>query len=201
MEISVEVCVQDCWHNFGENGTAENNTAESNTAENNTVESNPAESNTANLEPSSWKISSEDWLDWFQRWLEALQIELSPIAAYELSVRLTGDREMQTLNAQYRQQDNPTDVLAFAALETDSPEVDESKDLPLYLGDIVISMETAQRQAQAQGHPLEIEMAWLASHGLLHLLGWDHPDDKSLLRMLSEQKTLLHTVGLLVRDS
>lgn len=147
-------------------------------------------------------ISSETWEDWFQQWLEELQPNLSPIQAYELSLRLTGDREMQTLNQQYRQQDKPTDVLAFAALEAEGSPLEEmSASLPLYLGDIVISIETAQRQAEARSHPLEVELAWLAAHGLLHLLGWDHPDDASLTRMLKQQQALLQIVGLPVQTS
>ena len=48
----------------------------------------------------------------------------------------------------------------------------------------MISVNTAQRQAQQQGHSLPTELAWLATHGLLHLLGWDHPDEESLMQML-----------------
>ncbi len=70
--------------------------------------------------------------------------------------------------------------------------------LPLYLGDIVISVDTANRQATEQGHPLQTELAWLATHGLLHLLGWDHPDETSLLQMLERQAVLLQQIGLTI---
>jgi probable rRNA maturation factor len=60
----------------------------------------------------------------------------------------------------------------------------------------VISVETADRQAQQQGHSLKTELAWLASHGCLHLLGWDHPDLESLKRMLNQQVTLLQAINL-----
>ncbi|GAB4331746.1 MAG: rRNA maturation RNase YbeY [Leptolyngbyaceae cyanobacterium] len=141
------------------------------------------------------------WQEWFQRWLEVLNPDLSPIHSYELSLRLTDDREIQALNARYRHQDKPTDVLAFAALEDTHPQADEvPSSLPLYLGDIVISLDTAQKQAQTQGHSLQTELVWLASHGLLHLLGWDHPDDDSLMQMLDKQQFLLHTVGLSTPD-
>jgi len=142
-------------------------------------------------------IAMEMWERWFQVWLEALQPTLSPIDAYELSLRLTDDREIQSFNQQYRQQDKPTDVLAFAALESLHPQPHELQStLPLYLGDIVISIDTAQRQADAQQHSLTVELAWLAAHGLLHLLGWDHPDDESLSRMLKQQQDLLQIVGV-----
>ena len=143
-------------------------------------------------------IAAETWETWFQQWLVALQPQLSPIDSYELSLRLTDDREIQTLNRQYRQQDKPTDVLSFAALETETPQTDEIQSLPLYLGDIVISLDTAQAQALGQEHALETELAWLAAHGLLHLLGWDHPDEPSLVRMLDQQQQLLATIGIAI---
>jgi probable rRNA maturation factor len=58
-------------------------------------------------------------------------------------------------------------------------------------------VETAQRQATEQGHGLEIELAWLATHGLLHLLGWDHPDDAQLAAMLAEQRSLLQAAMII----
>lgn len=144
-------------------------------------------------------ITTATWQAWFQCWLENLQDDLPPASGYELSLRLTNDAEIHALNAQYRQQNKPTDVLAFAALENNFPLPNELRSqLPLYLGDIVISVDTATRQANQQQHSLPIELAWLAAHGLLHLLGWDHPDDDSLNQMLSKQVNLLHKVNLAV---
>lgn len=175
--MQVEVCVQDGSDEYTESGSARDEFAVA-------VAIGPL-------------IATETWERWFQDWLEALQPTFSPIDAYELSLRLTDDREIQQLNHQYRQQDKPTDVLAFAALESLYPDPDELQaTLPLYLGDIVISIDTAQRQAEGQQHPLHIELAWLASHGLLHLLGWDHPDEDSLNRMLKQQQDLLEIIGL-----
>jgi probable rRNA maturation factor len=65
----------------------------------------------------------------------------------------------------------------------------------LELGDIVISLDTAARQAPEHGHSLEQELLFLASHGLLHLVGWDHPDDASLAAMLARQEQLLAAPG------
>ncbi|MBE9205677.1 rRNA maturation RNase YbeY [Nostoc sp. LEGE 06077] len=141
-------------------------------------------------------VGVQTWENWFHRWLENLQPHLPPAPSYEIGLRLTDDAEIQSFNAQYRQQDKPTDVLAFAALETDFPYDAEMQNEPVYLGDIVISVNTAQRQAQQQGHSLITELAWLASHGLLHLLGWDHPDDESLIQMLKQQVIILETVGI-----
>lgn len=143
----------------------------------------------------SGDVSDQTWEDWFTCWLNALQPRLSSTQSYELGLRLTNDAEIQSLNAQYRQKDQPTDVLAFAALEVDYPQPEESTD-PLYLGDLVISLDTAQKQAEERGHLLREELAWLAAHGLLHLLGWDHPDEESLQDMLHQQEALLQTIGL-----
>lgn len=143
------------------------------------------------------QIAAETWEKWFERWLEIMHLDIPPAPNYEIGLRLTNDAEIQGLNAQYRHQNKPTDVLAFAALEVDCPQPAEMLAcLPLYLGDIVISVDTANRQAQKQEHPLSTELAWLAAHGLLHLLGWDHPNEESLSRMLQQQVTLLKAVGI-----
>jgi probable rRNA maturation factor len=142
-------------------------------------------------------IELATWESWVQTWLVTLEPDLSPIQSYELSLRLTDDAEIQSLNAQYRQKDQPTDVLAFAALEAISAlPAAALQEMPLYLGDMVISVETATAQAAQQGHSLKQELAWLAAHALLHLLGWDHPDEESLLKMLHQQEVLLQTIGL-----
>lgn len=142
-------------------------------------------------------ISPETWETWFHQWLEALNPALSSHQAYELSLRLTDDAEIQSLNTQYLHKNQPTDVLSFPTLEVDYPQLaEEETTSPTYLGDIVISVETAHRQAAEFGHSLQHELAWLASHALLHLLGWDHPDEASLTRMLKQQVLLLQIVGL-----
>lgn len=141
-------------------------------------------------------ITAATWEDWFGRWLEILESDLPPAPSYEICLRLTDDTEMQTINAQYRQQDKPTDVLSFAALEVDLPQNPELTAEPLYLGDIVVSINTAQRQANQQEHSLSTELAWLTAHGLLHLLGWDHPDEESLIAMLKQQVILLQAIGI-----
>ena len=144
------------------------------------------------------EITEATWSKYFQTWIVQPDLGLPPASDYEITLRLTDDAEIRSLNAQYRQIDRPTDVLAFAALEDEiilSPEMDS---LPLYLGDIVISIETAQKQADVQGHSLLIELLWLASHGFLHLLGWDHPDDQSLAEMLACQDVLLGTINVAI---
>ena len=86
----------------------------------------------------------------------------------ELSLSLVADPEMHALNRAHRGKDRPTDVLAFAQGEGDggAPEG--------LLGDVVISVDTARRQARTARHPLGREAERLLVHGLLHLLGYDH---------------------------
>ncbi len=142
-------------------------------------------------------VEEATWVNWFQTWLQTPGLELPPAEGYELSLRLTTDAEIQALNAQFRHQDRPTDVLSFAAMEVDFPQIAENDaDGSLYLGDIIISVDTAARQSLEHGYSLERELAWLASHGFLHLLGWDHPDESSLLKMLHQQETFLSFNGL-----
>jgi probable rRNA maturation factor len=138
------------------------------------------------VNPAEWDLP---WQAWLVTWLA--QLNPPPAPRYEVGLRLTDDQEIQTLNRDYRGQDTPTDVLAFSALETGVP---IPPDAPVFLGDIVISIPTAQRQAVA-GEVTQ-ELAWLTAHGLMHLLGWDHPDTPRLDEMLARQRLLLEQVGL-----
>jgi probable rRNA maturation factor len=142
-----------------------------------------------------WQALLGDWLD---QLIPELPAELRA-PAYSLGLLITDDHSMAVLNGEWRQQEGPTDVLAFAAQEAPLPPealAELGEDEPLELGDIVISLETAARQARDQGHDLAGELRFLASHGLLHLLGWDHPDGASLERMLARQEQLLAKAGV-----
>ena len=88
----------------------------------------------------------------------------------ELSVAVVDDAEMQRLNRDYRRKDRTTDVLAFAQREGE-PNAVVAHGL---LGDVVISVPTAERQASERGHSLDHELCELLVHGILHLLGYDH---------------------------
>jgi probable rRNA maturation factor len=99
--------------------------------------------------------------------LRALQMPDS-----ELSIVLTGDDQIQNLNRIYRKKDRPTDVLAFAQREGEHGER-----AGRLLGDVVVSVPTARRQAAAARRTLRAELTMLLAHGLLHLLGWDHRTD------------------------
>ncbi len=113
--------------------------------------------------------------------LEALEC-----ADQELSILLTDDDQIQALNRDYRDKDTPTDVLSFGQ--------DEGEVFPgmvPVLGDLVISLETAQRQADSLGHPLAAEVRVLLVHGLLHLMGHDHIEKSDRVEMASAEDALL----------
>jgi probable rRNA maturation factor len=104
----------------------------------------------------------------------------------EVSVLLTDDAGIQCLNKQYRNIDKPTDVLAFAMREGAGSEIN-----PHLLGDIVISIQTAQRQALDVQHSLDMELNLLAVHGTLHLLGYDNETDSEATIMRDKEETIL----------
>ena len=110
---------------------------------------------------------------WAERLLQNLRCPQA-----ELSILLVSDRKMRGLNRQWRGIDRPTDVLSFPLQEGEV-----SLPFGQALGDIVISLETAQRQAVELGHTLEDEVQRLLIHGLLHLLGYDHTDPEPRRRM------------------
>jgi probable rRNA maturation factor len=101
----------------------------------------------------------------------------------ELSVLLCDDAFIQELNRQYRGLDRPTDVLSFAQEPVPGG--------PDVLGDIVISVETARRQAREQRHSLAREVEWLLCHGMLHLLGYDDETEEGLEQMRRYQHETL----------
>lgn len=149
-----------------------------------------------NVLKQAHQITALTWQSWFQQWFEHLQPGVSPIQTYELSLLLTNDAAIQNLNATYRHLDRPTDVLAFATLDLTDHPTDLWSEMPMELGDIIISVETAAQQAQEQQHTLQQELAWLATHGLLHLLGWDHPTPERLQEMLAQQQSLINFVNV-----
>jgi len=103
----------------------------------------------------------------------------------ELSVLLVSDREMRRLNCAYRGADRPTDVLSFAQQEGGGA---APRDL---LGDVVISVDTARRQAAARGASVERETDRLLIHGLLHLLGYDHERSGAEARRMQRRERAL----------
>ncbi len=122
--------------------------------------------------------------------LRALEAVGEPPDA-EVSVLLTDDATIWELNRTYRSVDRPTDVLSFAQREGEGATGTE----PM-LGDVVISVERAQQQASDYGHSLAREMAFLAVHGTLHLLGWDHEQADEERAMMAKTEEILASIGL-----
>lgn len=116
----------------------------------------------------------------------------------EVSVTFMSDDEIQKVNAQYRGINKPTDVISFALEEMTEGEVAiiTEEGMPVVLGDIIISVDTAYRQAEEYGHDSRREIGFLALHGFLHLLGYDHLNEEDEKKMFNRQKEILDTFGL-----
>ncbi|NLN19899.1 MAG: rRNA maturation RNase YbeY [Firmicutes bacterium] len=116
----------------------------------------------------------------------------------EVSVVLGDDELLHELNLAWRQVDAPTDVLAFALeeQEADEPFYDVAEGEPRLLGDVVISLPRAKTQAAEYGHDLSRELAFLAVHGALHLLGFDHHDEAERQQMRMYEEEILAKLGL-----
>tara|TARA_B100000214_G_scaffold371071_1_gene346803 strand:+ start:357 stop:911 length:555 start_codon:yes stop_codon:yes gene_type:complete len=106
-----------------------------------------------------------------------------------LGLELTNDKKISDLNNVWLGQHKCTDVLSFPIIDETSVDINIEC---IELGDIVISVPTAVRQAEENNVDLFRELRWLATHGLLHLLGWDHCDEESLNQMLITQEQLLN---------
>lgn len=112
----------------------------------------------------------------------------------ELSLELTGDRRMQRLNREYRKKDRSTDVLAFPIREAVLPQ--GVRPVAHMLGDVVISLPTAVRQAKEAGRSIDDELAMLLVHGILHLCGYDHErNPREAVRMARRERALLHLIS------
>lgn len=117
--------------------------------------------------------------------------------AAELSVSFVDNETIQHLNKEYRSKDQPTDVISFALQDQVAGDIElMGEDLPLILGDIIISTEQTQKQALAYDHSFERELGFLAIHGFLHLLGYDHLNAKDEQLMFQKQKDILDEFGL-----
>jgi probable rRNA maturation factor len=117
----------------------------------------------------------------------------------ELSLLLVSDQRMRRLNARYRRKDRPTDVLAFPL--HNGPRRDRGGTIDRYgaqmIGDVVISIPTARRQAQELGHSLYAEVVRLLVHGFVHLLGYDHErGPREAARMARRERLILRKLPI-----
>lgn len=120
----------------------------------------------------------------------------------EVGIMLVDNDRIREINREYRNIDSATDVLSFPIVEMEEGRVlsaegdlDRDENL-LVLGDIVISLERAERQAAEYGHSYVREVAFLTTHGAFHLLGYDHGNEQQEGKMLAKQEEVLAVLGL-----
>lgn len=119
----------------------------------------------------------------------------------EMSVTFMDNAAIQVINRDYRDKDQPTDVISFALEEETEEELpiifdDEMPAMPRNLGDIMISVERAKEQASEYGHSYDRELGFLALHGFLHINGYDHMTPEDEKEMFDLQKEILDAYGL-----
>jgi probable rRNA maturation factor len=115
----------------------------------------------------------------------------------EVSVTFVSNERIQEINREYRDKDNPTDVISFAMEELGEGEIELAGiEMPRVLGDIIISVPKAIEQAEEYGHSFLRELGFLAVHGFLHLLGYDHMTEEEEKEMFTLQKEILDEYGL-----
>lgn len=119
----------------------------------------------------------------------------------EMSVTFMDNAAIQVINRDYRDKDQPTDVISFALEEETEEELpiifdDEIPAMPRNLGDIMISVERAKEQASEYGHSYDRELGFLALHGFLHINGYDHMTPEDEKEMFGLQKEILDAYGL-----
>ncbi|WP_432285229.1 rRNA maturation RNase YbeY [Aminobacter sp. BA135] len=119
------------------------------------------------------------------------EAEVEVVDGVELSLVFTDDDAIQSLNAEWRQKDKPTNVLSFPAFPMAPGDA-----LPPMLGDIVLAYETVQREAELEGKPLENHITHLIIHGLLHLLGYDHETDEEAEEMEALERQALARLAI-----
>ncbi|ANQ64399.1 rRNA maturation RNase YbeY [Staphylococcus equorum] len=140
------------------------------------------------------EIVKSEWLTQIDKLLTFAKEQEQIDRDAELSVTFVDKTEIQKINKMYRDKDKVTDVISFA-LEEDEPEI-IGLDMPRVLGDIIICTDVAQEQAASYGHSFERELGFLALHGFLHLLGYDHIDEQDEKEMFGRQDQILNAYGL-----
>lgn len=115
----------------------------------------------------------------------------------EVSVTFVTNERIQEINREYRKKDTPTDVISFAMEELGEGEIEiTGSQIPRVLGDIIISVPKTKEQAEEYGHTFIRELGFLAVHGFLHLLGYDHMSEDEEKEMFTLQKEILNEYGL-----
>ena len=133
-------------------------------------------------------VNEEEIREYVQKVLEK---EYESEAPVYMSLLFTGNYEIQVINREYRDKDQPTDVISFAYHET------EDFDIGPYdtLGDIVISLERVVEQAKEYNHSDKRELFYVLTHGILHLLGYDHIEEEDKKEMRAKEEEILGSFG------
>ncbi len=148
------------------------------------------------------ELTVEDGLDarWDEQRIQALvtgivEREVAP-GAYVIALHLVGDETIRQLNREHRGKDAATDVLSFPLQDASGADFVMPPGAPVHLGDVLVSSPRAVAQALEFGHSRERELAYLAAHGVLHLLGYDHEEEADRARMRAREEEALSPFGL-----
>lgn len=142
------------------------------------------------------ELVKDEWYEQIEKLLNFAKQEEQINEDAELSITFVDKSEIQEINKMYRDKDKVTDVISFA-LEEDEPDIDMSEfNIPRVLGDIIICTDVAQEQSESYGHSFERELGFLALHGFLHLLGYDHMNEEDEKEMFGRQDAILNSYGL-----
>lgn len=135
-------------------------------------------------------------LQFVEKILQHAAIE-EKVADAEVSVSFVTNDRIREINKDYREKDQPTDVISFAMEEPGDGEVAiQDSGEPRILGDIIISLDRTKEQAADYGHSFERELGFLAVHGFLHLLGYDHMTESDEKEMFAKQEVILASLGI-----
>ncbi len=140
------------------------------------------------IDPAFGARITTDWLTGVAR----ITLEMERAPSCQLSVVLTGDEQIRELNREFAGEDHATDVLSFSLREGEAFVAPDDTDR---LGEVVVSFETAERQADEAGHHVEDEVAHLLVHGVLHLLGYDHAEREDETKMRARERSVLSELG------
>ena len=140
---------------------------------------------------------SQDNYEFMEKLLNFTAGKLQIEDGSEVSITFVTNERIQEINREYRDKDQATDVISFAMEELGEGEVEiNGATMPRVLGDIIISVPKAKEQALEYGHSFVRELGFLAVHGFLHLLGYDHMTEEDEKEMFGIQKNILDEYGL-----
>jgi probable rRNA maturation factor len=142
------------------------------------------------------KLPKEEKL--IKKVIETVLKEEKIIRDLEIYVTLTNNNQIHKINLEQRNVDRPTDVLSFPMFEREEVHLlkEKNEEEPDILGDIIISIEKVKEQAEEYGHSFERELAYLTTHGMLHLLGYDHMIEEEKEQMRKREEEILEILNI-----